>query len=439
MSRQPLESIDLFVQRRKSLGKKFMGGALILISPPETIRNHDVHFPYRQSSSLYYLTGFEEPESILVFRPGMNPESVLFVRRKDPERETWDGFRYGPEATSTHFKVDQCYPIDEFESKTTELLKGVDKLYYRLSQNKEADETIQRILVKLSKSQGRTGQGLLPIFDAEEFIGESRLIKSDGEVTNLRKACQISAESHMEVMQYIRPGMNEREINGFLIYQMMKKGAAREGYSAIVASGNNATTLHYVFNDQVCKSGDLVLIDAGAEFNYYTGDITRTFPVNGRFTEEQAHLYEAVLKVQKSLIDSLKPGLTFKELQDTGAQMLTEVMLELGLLEGRKSDIIEAQEHKRYYPHGIGHWLGMDVHDTGLYNIKGQPRQIEENMCFTIEPGLYIPANDTHAPERYRGIGIRIEDNLRITKDGCENMTFLVPKEIADIEKLMAK
>lgn len=438
MSRLPTESVETFAQRRRALSRKMGGGALILSAPLESIRNHDVHHHFRQSSSLYYLTGFEEPESILVFRPGMTPETVMFVRKKDSERETWDGFRFGPEATSSLFKIDQCYPIEEFENRAVELLKGIEKLYYRQYLNREVDEQMQNILIRTSKAMGRTGMGLLPVYDAEELIGELRVIKSDSELQNLRRACQISAEVHMEAMQYVRPGMSEREINGFLIYQMMKRGAAREGYGAIVAGGNNATTLHYVFNDQPCKAGDLLLIDAGAEFNYYTGDITRTFPVTGQFTDEQAHIYEAVLKVQKQIIEMIHPGLTFKELQETGTSLLTNAMLELGLLEGRKADIIEALEHKRYYPHGIGHWLGMDVHDAGLYFVKGQPRAIEENMCFTIEPGLYIPANDTKAPARYRGIGIRIEDNLRVTKDGCENMTSLVPKEIKDIERLMA-
>lgn len=438
MSRLPIESTDVFVQRRKALGKKMFGEALILAAPSEQIRNHDVTHPYRQSSSMYYLTGFEEPESVLLFRPGMTPETVLFVRRKDSERETWDGFRYGPEATSTIFKIDQCYPIDEFETRAVEFLKGIEKLYYRQFLNKEIDDKVQNILIKTSKAQGRTGMGLLPILDAEELIGELRLFKTESDLLNLRRACQISAEVHMETMQYVRPGMNEREINGFLLYQMMKRGSAREGYGAIVAAGNNATTLHYVFNDQICKSGQLLLVDAGAEYNYFTGDITRTYPISGHFTDEQAHLYEAVLKVQKQIIEVLKPGITFKELQDMGTQLLTDAMLELGLLEGRKNDIIEALDHKRYYPHGIGHWLGMDVHDAGLYFIKGQPRALEENMCFTIEPGLYIPMNDSKAPEKYRGIGIRIEDNLRITKNGFENMTSLVPKEIKDIEKLMA-
>lgn len=278
MSRLPTESIELFVQRRRTLAKKITGSALILAAPRERIRNHDVHFPYRQGSSFYYLTGFEEPESIFVFRPGSTPETVLFVRRKDPEKETWEGFRYGPEAAGGIFRVDQCYPIDEFESRAVDLLKGMEKLYYRQYLNEEVDEQIQNILIKTSKALGRTGMGLLPVYDSEELIGEMRLIKSEAEIQNQRHACQITAEAHMETMQYVRPGMNEREINGFLIYQMMKKGAAREGYNAIVATGNNATTLHYVFNDQPCKSGDLLLIDAGAEYNFYTGDITRCFP-----------------------------------------------------------------------------------------------------------------------------------------------------------------
>jgi Xaa-Pro aminopeptidase len=438
MSRSPAENIETFVQRRKALGRKIAGSAIILAAPAEQVRNHDVHYPYRQSSSLYYLTGFEEPESILLMRPGMVPETIMFVRRKDVEKETWEGFRYGPEAAGSLFKFDLVYPIDEFETRAVELLKGMEKLYYRQYVNPEVDEKLQNILIKTSKAQGRSGLGLLPVYDAEQLLGEMRVIKSEPEITNLRQACQITAEVHSEAMQYVRPGMNEREINGFLLYQMFKRGAAREGYGSIVASGNNATTLHYVFNDQVCKSGDLLLIDAGAEYNYFTGDITRSFPVNGKFTDEQAHVYAAVLKVQKTILEALKPGLAFKDLHDMGTEMLTEAMLELGLLQGRKNDIIEALEHKRYYPHGIGHWLGMDVHDAGLYFINGQPRILEENMCFTVEPGLYIPANDPKAPAEYRGIGVRIEDNVRITKNGHENMTSLVPKDIEAIERLMA-
>ncbi len=238
-------------------------------------------------------------------------------------------------------------------------------------------------------------------------------------------------------MKFTKPGVSERQIQGVMMNYFYSQNSAREGYNFIVASGNSATTLHYNFNDQICKDGELLLIDAGAEYNYYTGDITRCFPVNGKFTKAQTDVYQGVLNIQKEIIAGLKPGIFFKDLHEQGASMLTDLMLELGLLSGRKEDIMAANAHRKYYPHGIGHWLGMDVHDAGLYFIKGEPRAIEENMCFTVEPGLYIPANDTSAPAQYRGIGVRIEDNIVITSSGCENMTSSVPKEINDIENLM--
>lgn len=435
--RKSLVDIRIFKERRKRLAEKMQGSALVVAAHPEHIRNHDVHFGYRQDSNLFYLTGFEEPESVLIFRPGMNPETVLFVRKKDKERETWDGFRFGPEGAEIEFQMDKCHPIEEFETLAPNYLKGMDRLYYRLYKNSEFDLKMQTALEALRRAQGRTGYGLLPIYDADEVLGEMRVRKSDYELDVMRTACRISAEAHIAAMKYTKPGKTERDVLAVVVHKMLSSGAAREGYNSIIASGNNATTLHYVFNDMECKSGDLLLIDAGAEYHYYTGDITRTFPVNGKFTDEQALVYEGVLRVQKSIINTLKPGIKFKELHDMGSSLLTDLMLELGLLSGRKSDIIEAAEHKKYYPHGIGHWLGMDVHDAGLYFIKDQPRAIEENMCFTIEPGLYIPADDTNAPAKFRGIGIRIEDNIRITADGCENMTASCPKEVSDIENIM--
>lgn len=437
--RKPTEDVRIFAERRQRLGRDLQGAALIVAAHPEQIRNHDVHFPYRQDSNMYYLTGFEEPESILIFRPGLKPESVMFVRRRDPERETWDGFRYGPEGVEKEFKIDKAYPIDEFMTQAPALLKEVDQVYYRMYKNHEADTLIQQCLEKVKAMQGRTGYGLLPIHDADTLLGEYRLVKSEIELTNLREACEISAQSHLAAMRFTRPGVTERQVQGVLSHNFFMKGAAREGYNYIVASGNAATTLHYNFNDQVCNDGDLLLIDAGAEYNYFTGDITRTFPVNGKFTDEQARVYQGVLDVQKAIIEYVKPGIVFKDLHDMGTSLLTDLMLELGLLSGRKDDVIAALQQKKYYPHGIGHWLGMDVHDAGLYYKKGVPREIEANMCFTIEPGLYIPAEDSSAPQKYRGIGIRIEDNLRVTSHGCENMTSSVPKEIADIEKVVGK
>ncbi len=435
-NRLPLENMDLFYNRRKNIAQKNYGSAIIVASQPEP-GFYGSHSTFRQNSNLYYLTGFEEPESILVFRPGMTPETVLFTRKKDKEKETWDGFRFGPEGVETHYKIDKAYTIDEFEKQTVQLLKGVDKLYYRMFKNSMADKRVQTVLEDLRLSQGRTGYGLLPIYDADEFLGEFRLFKSDEELEIMRSACRISAEAHVEAMKNTRPDMNEKEIFNLITYEMFKRGATREGYNSIIAGGNNATTLHYVFNDCKLKSGELLLIDAGAEYRYYTGDITRTFPINGKFTDEQAIVYEGVLKIQKTIINYLKPGLPFKELHEMATSLLTDLMLELGLLSGRKADIISALEHKKYYPHGVGHWLGLDVHDAGLYYIKDQPRTIQPNMCFTIEPGLYIPEDDHMAPAKYRGIGIRIEDNIRLTTTGAEVMTTMAPKEIADLEKII--
>lgn len=437
--RKPIEDVKIFADRRQRIGRDIQGAALVVAAHPEHIRNHDVGFAYRQDSNMYYLTGFEEPESILIFRPGMNPESVMFVRRRDKERETWDGFRYGPEGVEREFLIDKAYPIDEFMVHAPGLLKEVDKVYYALYKNEEADKKMQACLERTRSLQGRTGYGLLPILDADTFLGEYRVIKSEIELTNLREACEISAQAHLAAMRFTRPGVTERQIQGVLAHNFYMKGAAREGYNYIVASGNAATTLHYNFNDQVCKDGDLLLIDAGAEYNYYTGDITRTYPVNGKFTDEQARVYQGVLNVQKQIIDYIKPGIVFKDLHEMGTSLLTDLMLELGLLSGRKEDLISALQQKRYYPHGIGHWLGMDVHDAGLYFQKGVPREVEPNMCFTVEPGLYIPADESGAPQKYRGIGVRIEDNVRVTSHGCENMTSSVPKEIADIEKVVGK
>lgn len=437
--RKPLENMRVFAERRALVAKQMQGDALIIASAPESVRNSTVHHPFRQDSNFYYLTGFEEPDSIFIFRPGMTPETILFVRKKNIERETWDGFRYGPDATQVEFRMDKTYPIEEFDQQAPQLLKGIEKLYYRRFKNSEADAKIDQALLNLKSSQSRTGFGLLPLIDADEFLGEFRIKKGETDLTNLRRACDLSAEAHADTMKYIKPGMTEREVHGYFIYQIMKRGAFREGYNGIFAGGPNATTLHYVFNDQPLKAGELLLVDAAGEYNYFTSDITRTYPIGGRFNEEQAEVYEGVLKIQKNLIEMVKPGLAFQTLQDTAISQLTELILELGLLTGRKDDIIKSLEYKKYYPHGVGHFLGMDVHDSGMYFSKkdSEPRQIEENMVFTIEPGIYIPYSDQTVAEEYRGIGVRIEDNIRVTSNGYEVLTSKAPKEIAELEKII--
>lgn len=438
--RVPLESVSIFSERRKILAEKIQGSVMIIPSHPEYIRNHDVHHPYRVDSNLYYLTGFEEPESIFIFRAGINPESILFVRSKDPLRETWDGFRYGPQAAKEHYGVDVTHPLEDFDKLAPQYLQGAEKLYYRLFKNIKFDEKIRDVMEAYLRSYGRSGWGLLPILDPGQVLGEMRVVKSDYEVELMREACRITAETHVEAMKAARPGMNERQIHGLILQQFLHKGASREGYNSIVATGLNATTLHYVFNDQPFKADDLLLIDAGAEYKYYTGDITRTFPVSGKFTDAQAELYQAVLDVQLKVIQMVRPGEKFENIRMVAEQLLAQVMIDLGLLNGTLDQILQSKAQKKYYPHGIGHWLGMDVHDAGTYfNMQRESVQLVPNMCLTIEPGIYVPANDLEAPARFRGLGIRIEDNILVTEKGHENMTSMCPKHISEIESLMQK
>lgn len=446
--RKPNNNLKLIQNRRELLKQKMLKNAaqtkpsgenpaLILFANPEYIRNNDVHYEYRQDSNFYYLTGFEEPESIFIFRPGLKPETILFVRPKDELRETWDGFRYGPEAAAKEFQIDECYLIEEFEKKAAELLKPVGQIYHHWQLSQKTDQQLLEILQNVRLSHGRSGRGMLAILDSRELIGELRLFKSAEDIEVMRRATSITAEAHCEIMRFAKPGMNEKQLHGVFLGTMNLLGAQREGYGAIVATGANATTLHYVFNDQECKNGDLVLVDAGAEYQYFGGDITRCFPINGKFTDAQKRIYEAVLDVQKKIIGEIRPGMIFQDLQKICIEMLTDVMIELKLLKGSRADLIEKQEFKKYYMHGVSHYLGMDVHDAGLYLFKDQKRTLEEGMCFTVEPGIYVPQNDELAPAEFRGIGIRIEDNILITKDSYENLTVRAPKEVVEIETLM--
>ncbi|MFN8945060.1 MAG: aminopeptidase P family protein [Pseudobdellovibrionaceae bacterium] len=435
--RKPKENIKIFQSRLDQLKQPLLGKALILTSYPEAIRNGSVPHPYRQDSNLYYLTGFEEPETIFIYRPGLNPEKVMFVREKNPERETWDGFRFGPEGVVKDFEMDQAFVIDDFPKIAPKLLNEAEAVYYRMNKNPKFDSWMNQVLLDQKVLTGRSGRGILPILDPENLMSEFRVIKSGYEVDLMRKAAELSAKAHIEAMKFTKPGVNESHIQAVLNYHFLMNGASREGYNYIVAAGNNATTLHYNFNDQICQDKDLLLIDAGGEYLYYTADITRTFPINGKFTDEQAAVYQGVLNVQKQIINEIKPGVPFKRFHEMGAELLIDLMFSLGLLHGRKDDALASGEYKKYYPHGIGHFLGMDVHDVGLYIKNGEARCIEENMVFTVEPGLYIPAHDTSAPSRLRGIGVRIEDNIRVTTNGFENLTKLAPKEISEIESIV--
>ena len=437
--RKPADNIEIFARRRRLLAERAKGSAIIIPSHPEMIRNNDVHHPYRQDSNLFYLTGWEEPESIFVFRPGQTPETVMFVRPKDIERETWDGFRYGPEGCAREFKIDKTYLITDFDKEITELLKPVDRVYYRFNIDDGSDRKLMSILEGVRRSHGRSGRGNLPVMDSWELIGELRYLKTADDIELMRRACRVTARAHVDVMKATKPGVSEKKLLGVFLASIYSQDADREGYGSIVASGANACTLHYVFNDQVCKDGDLLLIDAGAEVRYYTGDITRTYPVNGKFTAAQRKVYDRVLAIQKELCAAAKPGIPFKWLQDRTIEFLTDAMIELGLIKVPRTEAIERLLFKKYYPHGVSHYIGLDVHDTGLYQVGGEARKLEPGTAFTIEPGLYIPADDKDAPEELRGIGIRIEDDVVITATGCENLTSEAPKEVSELEALVGR
>ncbi len=436
-----------FKTRRETLMKKAEaeGAAFILPAAREMLRNPDVSFPFRQESNFYYLTGFEEPEAWLVLLPaavtkGAGHKTIFFVRRRDPVMEIWEGERYGTEGALKIFGADEAYLTEEFERKLPELLKGVEKVYYRAHRDEEEDRIVMKALESHRRSHGRSGRPLLPIADPDTLLASMRVFKAPEEIEFMKKACAITAAAHKAAMQEAKPGVNEFEIEAFIDYQFRKQGAQRVGYGSIVAGGKNACCLHYRANNEVLRDGDLLLVDAGAEYNYYTSDITRTFPVGKSFSKPQTAIYELVLKAQTECIAMAKPGATQAQIHRHASEVLVEGALSLGLMKGKTEEIIASGQVKRFYPHGTGHWLGMDVHDIGLYQLPAgagtEPRKLEPGMMFTIEPGFYIQPNDMDAPAEYRGIGIRIEDDVVITPSGCDVMTSGVPKTREEIEAL---
>ena len=436
--RLPELDISLFQRRREKL-KEIMpeGSALILVAHPEYIRNNDVEHSYRQDSNLYYLTGFEEPESVLVFRPGKTPETVMYVRPKDLKKETWTGFRYGTHAAKELFKFDETIEIKEFSKTAPDLLNECHTVFYQMYQRPNFDPIFDQMMNQIKSLRGRSSEGYLCVHDSYELLSELRLFKCEYELRMMQKAAEISAQAHIQLIKATAPNVNEMALAGLFIKEIMQRGAPREAYGSIVAGGNNATTLHYVFNNQILMDGELLLVDAGAEFNYYAGDITRTYPVNGKFNPTQKRIYQKVLDVQKTIIELIIPGLEFKSLQDKTIDLLTEIMIDVKLLKGKKEDLISSQAFKKYYPHGVSHWLGSDVHDAGKTKVNGEPRKLEAHMTFTVEPGLYISKYDDEAPEELRGLGIRIEDNIAVTRTGYLNMSSSAPKEPDVLEELV--
>ncbi len=428
-----------FKQRRDLLMKNNPGSVFIFPSAEEMYRNSDVTHSFRQESNFYYLCGFDEPEAYLVLAPSKTSgeyKTVLFVRTRDPEREMWDGERYGVEGAKKVFHADEAYPIHEFEKILPELLKNSEKVYYRVGHRSFVDQKIFALMEIYRKSLGRSGKSLSPLLDPNEILGEMRMFKSQDELALLRKACEISAAAHKKVMKEIKPGMYEYEAEALVNYEMRRLGCQRLGYDSIVAAGKNAACLHYRSNNEKLKDGEMLLIDAGGEYGYFTSDITRAFPIGKEFSKDHLKFYELVLKAQKEAITQARPGARLPDIHKSACLVLIEGCLSMGIFKGKPEDIFKSGDHRRVYPHNTSHWLGMDVHDVGLYSKNSEPRTLEPGMVFTIEPGFYIQPSDKDLASKYGVLGIRIEDDVLITQDGQEILTHGAPKSVDEIHSL---
>ncbi len=431
---------DNFRARRKRMMEAIAPGATaIMPSAPVAVRSGDVEFVYRQDSDFYYLTGFAEPESVAVLSPGHpDGEFVMFVRPRDKERETWTGRRAGIEGAIVEYGADKAYVIDELEKILPRYLEKSERVHYPLGLNEKMDERVMKLIRWAQTMRPRIGVGPSAIIDPRDIIHEARLKKEPAELAAMRRAMAISADAHRRAMMKARGGMREWQIEAEVDYAFRSQGATGPSYPSIVASGPNAATLHYINNDREMRTGELLLIDAGAEYEFYAADITRTSPVGARFTALQRSLYELVLDAQLKAIEVIKPGAHFDDPHEVALGVLVDGMLQLGILHGSREEIIEKGAYRRYYMHRTSHWLGMDVHDVGLYRVAGASRVLEPGMVLTVEPGLYIAPDDDEVPESFRGVGIRIEDDVLVTQDGHEVMTAATPKSIADVEALTA-
>ena len=430
-----------FEKRRRKLAKLIGKDCIAVIPTASTrVRSRDTDYPYRPDSDFYYFTGFSEPNAVMILAPGREDGSfILCLREKNPLTEIWDGHMEGLNGVKKNYEADQSFDIEDLETILSSLFLGRQKVFFTLGQ----DEVLDKILMK-SFNAVRAGQrrgGVVPseIQALEPLVHEMRLIKSKYEIGLMKKSAKISVDAHKRIFENCKPGVFEYQIEADIIHEFGKHGAV-PAYTSIVASGQNACTLHYISNRDKMKSGQLLLTDAGCENEMYAADITRTIPVSGEYSKEQKEIYELVLEVQKNAINSIKPGQTFEGLQSDAIKGLTKGLKKLGLLKGRVDQLIKSEAYKDFYMHGIGHWLGMDVHDVGSYmDQKGKSRKFENGMVLTIEPGIYISKKNKNVPTEYRGIGIRIEDDVLVTKSGCDVLTKALPKEIGEIESIMAR
>lgn len=429
-----------YIRRRQQLMSMVGEGSVVLLrSAPHRIRNSDVYYPYRQDSDFLYLTGFREPEAMLVLLPGeKRGTSILFCRERDPKKEIWDGAMLGTEGAVATLGVDEAYAITEMEKRLPDLLRDRVRVFHDLGRDVDFDHLLIGWLNEFRGKPRRTFHAPEEIVDLGHLLHEMRLFKSRGELSAMRRAGRISAEAQKRAMRVCQPGLTEAQIHAELVHEYMSN-QCEPAYPPIVGGGANACVLHYIDNNQPLEDGDLLLIDAGCEYDGYASDITRTFPVNGRFTGEQRALYEVVLTAQEQAIEAVREGAQWDDLHDVAVEALTDGLLELGILEGDREDAIEQGLFENYYLHKTGHWLGLDTHDVGDYQVDGHSRALEPGMVLTIEPGIYIRTDDEQVDPRWRGLGIRIEDDVVVTRNEPEVLSRGVPKAMDDIEALMAE
>ncbi len=416
--------------------------AAVIPTARPKVRNHDCDYRFRPTSDFWYLTGFAEPGACLVLLPpqseGQTARSILFLRPRDVEQEIWNGKRLGIEAAPEALGVDEAHDSADLWNELPELLSGYERILYRLGDEEEDD---RHFIALLKTLRGKARGGVRPpvrVIDPAEYLHELRLIKDRDELSAMRKAAAITAEAHAAAMASAAPGLGEQQIEALLEYTFRRRGGSGPAYGTIVAGGANACILHYTENDQILRDGDLLLIDAGAEKEGYACDVTRTFPVGGRFSEPQRAIYELVLRAQQAAIEKVRPGTPFDAVHEAALWVIVDGLIELGLCRGSREEILEEGSYKAFFMHRTSHWLGLDVHDCGAYHQDGKARPLEPGMVLTVEPGIYISPDNPDVEERWRGIGVRIEDDLLVTAEGSENLTAAIPKELDAVEAACA-
>jgi Xaa-Pro aminopeptidase len=438
-SPRPRISATEYARRRRDLMALMEPDSIAIVpSARRCLRNRDSEYPFRQDSDFWYLCGFDEPDAVLVLVPGRrHGEFLLFCQDRDPVKEMWDGRRAGPEGACRRYGADDAFPIGDIDDILPGLIEGRERVYYAMGKHADFD---RQVMTWVNSIRAREATGAHPpgeFLDLDHLLHELRLFKSAAERRVMRRAAEISAAAHCRAMLACRPGCYEYQLEAELLYEFGRNGARAPAYNSIVAGGANACILHYVSNADRLRDGDLVLIDAGCELEGYAADISRTFPVSGRFSAEQQALYELVLAAQQAAIRAVRPGHHWNRPHEEAVRVLTAGLVDLGLLDGEVDELVELEALRAYYPHKTGHWLGLDVHDVGDYKVGDQWRELEVGMVLTVEPGLYIPRDDSSVARKWRGIGIRIEDDVLVTRGGRQVLSGDVPKAIDEVEALM--